>query len=123
MSGLKINFKKSEVVLIGGDNNKVVEYVDIFDSQIGCFPIKYLGVPIATSRLHVIDWTNLEEKLEKKLDVWQDNSLSICGRSTLIKSSLSSVVIYHMSIFLLPKTTIKRMEKIRRRFFWQGGKL
>jgi hypothetical protein len=105
-------------VLIGGDNNKVVEYVDIFDSQIGCFPIKYLGVPIATSRLHVIDWTNLEEKLEKKLDVWQDNSLSICGRSTLIKSSLSSVVIYHMSIFLLPKTTIKRMEKIRRRFFF-----
>jgi hypothetical protein len=123
MSGLKINFKKSEVVLIGGDNNKAVEYADIFDCQIGCFPIKYLGVPIATSRLHVIDWTNLEEKLEKKLDVWQDNSLSICGRSTLIKSSLSSVVIYHMSIFLLPKTTIKRMEKIRRRFFWQGGKL
>jgi hypothetical protein len=31
MSGLKINFKNSEVVLIGGDNNKVVEYVDIFD--------------------------------------------------------------------------------------------
>jgi hypothetical protein len=54
---------------------------------------------------------------------WQGNSLSIGSRSTLIKSSLSSSVIYHMSTFLLPKTTIERMEKIRRRFFWQGGKL
>jgi hypothetical protein len=28
-----------------------------------------------------------------------------------------------MFMFLLPKTTIKKMKKIRRRFFWQGGKL
>lgn len=27
---------------------------------------------------------------------------------------------YHMSVYLLPKTTIKRMDKIRRKFFWQG---
>jgi hypothetical protein len=51
------------------------------------------------------------------------NSLSICGMSTLIKSSLFSAVIYHMYMFLLPKTTIERMENIRRMFFWQGGKL
>jgi hypothetical protein len=28
-----------------------------------------------------------------------------------------------MSMFLLPKRTIKRMEKVVRRFFWQGGKI
>jgi hypothetical protein len=100
-----------------------VEYAEIFDCQIECFPIKYLGVPISTIRFHVVDWSRLKEKLEKKLDVWQGNSLSIGGRSTLIKSSLSSTVIYHMSMFLLSKTTIERMEKIRRSFFWQGGKL
>jgi hypothetical protein len=27
-----------------------------------------------------------------------------------------------MSMFLLPKTTVENMEKIRR-FFWQGGRL
>jgi hypothetical protein len=108
MFGLKINYEKSEVVLIGGDNNKAVEYGEIFDCQIGCFPIKYLRVPIAANGLHVVDWIKLEEKL-KKLDVWQGHSLSIGDRSTLIKSSLSSSVIYHMSMFLLPKTTIERM--------------
>jgi hypothetical protein len=28
-----------------------------------------------------------------------------------------------MTMFMLPKTTILGREKIRRRFFWQGGKL
>jgi hypothetical protein len=65
MSGLKINFEKSEVILIGGDNrlaSEGSEYVEIFNCQVGLFPIKYLGVPISPSRLHVIDWTKLEEK-------------------------------------------------------------
>jgi hypothetical protein len=40
----------------------------------------------------------------------------------LIKASLSNAIVYHMSMFLPPKTTIAKMEKIRR-FFWHGGKL
>jgi hypothetical protein len=28
-----------------------------------------------------------------------------------------------MSMFLLSKTVIKRMDKLRRKFFWQGGSL
>jgi hypothetical protein len=69
MSGLKINFKKSEVILVGGDNALTIEYAEIFDCQIGCFPIKYMGVLITPSRLHVIDWIKLKKKMEKKLDV------------------------------------------------------
>jgi hypothetical protein len=94
-------------------------YAEIFNRQIGLFPIKYFGVPISASGFHMVDWI----KLEKKLDNWQRNFLSIAGRSTLIKASLSNTFIYHMSMFLLPKTAIERMEKIRRRFFWQEGKL
>jgi hypothetical protein len=123
MSGLKINFDKSEVILIGGDNRVASMYADIFNCQVRLFPIKYLEGPISPSRLHVIDCTRLEEKLDKKLDTWQGHSLSYGGRSVLIKASLSNTTIYHMLMFLLPKTTIEKMEKIRRRFFWQGGKL
>lgn len=47
--------------------------------------------------------------------------MSIAGRTTLINSSLSNAPIYHMSIYLLPKTIIKSLDKIRRTFFWQGG--
>jgi hypothetical protein len=57
----------------------------------------------------------------KKLDVWQGNSFSMGGRAVLINSSLSNTATYHMSMFIMPLTTIKRMDKVRRKFFWQGG--
>jgi hypothetical protein len=69
MAGLKINFDKSEVLAIGGDNRTCLPFAEIFSYQIQTFPLKYLGVPISASRLHVADWLKLEEKMEKKLDV------------------------------------------------------
>jgi len=67
------------------------------------------------------DWLTLKEKNEKKLAVWKGKSLSIAGRTTLIDSSLSNSFIYHMSLYLLPKTTTDSLDKQRRTFFWQGG--
>ena len=29
--------------------------------------------------------------------------------------------IYHMFVYSLPKTTVKKLDKIRATFFWQGG--
>ena len=75
---------------------------------------------MSPSRLKVCDWMPLVEKSLKKLDVWKGSSLSIAGRSTLIGSSLNNSPIYHMSVYLLPKTIIKRLDKVRT-FFWQGG--
>jgi hypothetical protein len=69
MSGLKINFEKSEILLIGGDNELASTYPDVFNRQVGCFPVKYLGVPISASRLKVKDWAKMEEKSKKKLDI------------------------------------------------------
>jgi hypothetical protein len=117
MDGLKINFEKSKILLVGGDNELAVKYVDLFNCQVGMFPIRYLGVPIATSRLHVVDWARMEEKADKKLDIWQGNTLSMVGRTALINSSLINTTIYHMSMFLLPKTVVNRMDKCRRKFF------
>ena len=71
--------------------------------------------------LHVIDWLPLIDKSNKRLDTWKGNCMSIAGRSTLIGASLNNSPIYHMSIYLLPKTTVSKLDKIRRSFFWQGG--
>jgi hypothetical protein len=43
MFGLKINFEKSELILVGGDNEVAKAYAEIFNCQVGLFPIKYLG--------------------------------------------------------------------------------
>jgi hypothetical protein len=41
LSGLKINFAQSEVVVINDDNWDYI-YADLFNCQIGNFPLKYL---------------------------------------------------------------------------------
>jgi hypothetical protein len=121
MSGLKINFNKSEVILINGDERKNIQIAELFNCEIGIFPIKYLGVPVSPSRLHVKDCKTIVEKNAKKLGVWKGGCMSIAGRTTMINSSLSSTTIYHMFVYLLPKTVTCELDKQRRTFFWQGG--
>jgi hypothetical protein len=45
-------------------------------------------------------------------------ALSMAGKTTLINASLVNSTICHMSMYLLPKTVIKRLDKYRRKFFW-----
>ena len=59
----------------------------------------------------------LEEKNEKKLAIWKEKSLSIAGRTTLFDSSLSNSFIYHMSMYLLLKTTTDKLDQQRRTFY------
>ena len=96
--------------------------MDLFNCQAGEFPIRYLGVLVSPSKLHIKDWIPLQEKNEKKkLSIWRGISLSIAGRATMINSSLTSTFIYHMSMYLFPKTIIQNLDRQRRSFFWQGG--
>jgi len=55
LAGLKINFNMSEILMINDDESWGTQYADIFNCQVGLFPIKYLGGPVNPSRLKVID--------------------------------------------------------------------
>jgi hypothetical protein len=46
LSGLKINFHKSELFTFGETKNKAVEYVELFGCKEGALPFKYLGTRI-----------------------------------------------------------------------------
>jgi hypothetical protein len=47
MSGLKINYCKSEIYMIGGDNNIAETYSSMFGCKIGLLPMIYLGMPVS----------------------------------------------------------------------------
>jgi hypothetical protein len=67
MSGLKINFMKSELFVIGGDNAVEEFYSDLFCCQVGKLPLKFLGVPVTYSTLKNIDWDFVNAKMVKNL--------------------------------------------------------
>jgi hypothetical protein len=121
MSGLKINFQKSELFLIGGDNTIADHYSSMFGCQIGTLPMNYLGVPVSFRNLKNSDLVFIDEKFVKKLDAWKSASSS-GGRLVLVNACLSSLPSYIMSLFLLNKTFIEKLDKHRRRFLWHGKK-
>lgn len=59
--------------------------------------------------------------MEKKLASWKGKQLSIGGRWTLVKASLSNLPIYYMSLYPLPKGVIGRLQSIQRKFLWSGS--
>lgn len=117
MSGLKINYLKSGILCVGGDDNILDFYADLFNCQIGHFPMRYLGVPVSFSTLRCLEWIFVDEKFMKRCESWIGQAASLGGRLTLLNSSLSSIVYYYMAMFLLPKTFIEKLDKRRRRFF------
>ena len=93
MAGLKINFSKSEILMINDEEGLDQTFADIFNCQIGSFPLKYLGVPVSPTRLHICDWAPLVEKSNKRLDAWKGGNLTIAGRSTLIGAGQVSIIL------------------------------
>lgn len=82
--------------------------------------MKYLGIPLKVGKMKKVDWMPLIDKVESSLPNWKGRFLSRGGRLVLINSVLSSIPAYWMSFFYFPMWVIKRIDKIRRAFFWSG---
>ena len=120
MSGLKINFHKSELFCFGEAVEAAVDYADLFGCAHGQFPIKYLGILIHYRCLTIAEWKHVEECLEKWLISRKGKLLSVGGWLVLINSVLTNMVLYMLSFFQLPKGVLKRLDYFRSGFFWQG---
>jgi hypothetical protein len=59
MSGLKINFSKSEVLVLGLDHIEQRRIANLLNYILGTFPITYLGLPVSDKRLSLKDWEPL----------------------------------------------------------------
>ena len=68
-------------------------------------------------------WDGVEERFRKKLTLSKRLYISKGGRSTLIKSTLTNLPIYTMSLFRIPRGVKSRLEKIQRHFLWGRGNL
>ena len=110
-SGLRINLEKSELIPVG----RVHDIQDLaleLGCRVGGLPSCYLDLPLGAPFISVTVWDGVEERFRKRLTMWKRQYISKGGRLTLIRSTLSSMPIYFMSLFYLPRKIRLRLEKI-----------
>ena len=119
-SGLRVNFHKSSILGIHIQEQQLNSLASSLLCKTAKFPFTYLGLPIGGNMSRIEMWNPIIESLNKKLASWKGNLLSIGGRLTLIKASLSSLPIYYMSLFPIPKGVAQKIIAIQRQFLWRG---
>ena len=63
-------------------------------------------------------WNPILEKMERRLEGWKRLYLSKGGRVTLIKSTLSNLPTYFLSLFPIPASVANRIERLQWNFLW-----
>jgi hypothetical protein len=118
MSGLKINFHKSEVYVFGVSHQEKERLANMLNCKLGSWPMKYLGIPISDQRLGVAAFLGIKDKMRKKLDPWKGKCLSSGGKLILTNTCLTNLPMYAMGFYLLPKQIHEGMDSVRGKFFW-----
>lgn len=112
MSSLKVNYAKR---MLCGVN---IIGCNIIGCKNGKLPMRHLGLPLGANPNRIQTWQPVIDAIQKKFRPWKKKHISIGGRLTLVKSTMSNIPIYYMSIFKIPITMANRIERLQREFLW-----
>ncbi|GKB59480.1 sodium/hydrogen exchanger 6 [Tanacetum coccineum] len=118
VSGLVPSIPKSTAYFCNVPNAIKASILNSMPFAEGVLPVRYLGVPLISSRLLFHDCKILVEKLESRVNDWRNKFLSLASRLQLIWSILSSMYIYWSSVFILPSRIVNDLEQLMRGFLW-----
>jgi hypothetical protein len=96
------------------------EALQNFTGERASFPITNLGLPVTIGCLKVVHLQPCLGKASRKLAGWKSRLLDQGGLSELIKTVLSALPSYLLTVLKPPKKFYKDFNKIRRRFLWAG---
>lgn len=117
MSGMKINYQKSEVYVLGVPKDEEESYDDMLNCKVGSLPFTYLGLPMGVGKVGKRDLLPIMQKIEKRLQSWHSGHLSYGGREIRINTCLSSVPMYAMGFLKPPEEFHKNLDTVRGRFY------
>jgi len=103
-----------------GNVDNMGELIGILGCGTSYLLLKYLGLPLWASYKAKSIWIVIVEKMERRLDSWKRMYLSKGGRVTLIKSTISNLPTYFLSLFPILDSVANRIEKLQRDFLWGG---
>jgi len=124
ISGQKVNLHKSRVTFSANTDDNVKSNISAVLGYTAVDDLgMYLGVPALSKRVTKATFQCIVDRVEKRLSGWRTKCLSLAGRVTLIKSTLTSIPAYVMQTCRLPRATCDELDRKVRRFLWAGTNL
>ena len=102
ISGLRIDLVKSEIFSVGKVENLEALALE-FGCKVGRLPTSYLGFPLGVQHKFMAIWDRVEERFRKRFTMWKRKFIFKGGRITLIRSTLSNMLIYLISLLCIPR--------------------
>ncbi|XP_021844939.1 uncharacterized protein [Spinacia oleracea] len=81
----------------------------------------YLGCPMDVDGRTTSVFMDLTHKISQKLCSWQLSKLSQAGKLILINGILVAMASHVLSIYMMPKYVLKRINSLLLRFFWSSS--
>jgi hypothetical protein len=121
-TGQEINMTKSEVFF---SRNLSIAAQEDLSNIMGVRHVlgtgNYLGLPSMVGRKKKSVFAYIKDRVWKRINSWKGKALSRAGKEVMIKSVLQAIPSYVMSVYLLPDSTIKDIERMMNSFWWGGG--
>ena len=117
-SGSLVNQLKSCIFGWNATNQVIYNIANIFGvpCNLEWTHFSYLGIPVSLGPLKVGTWDIIIDKVKRKVHQWGSVWLNLVGRLILLKSSISSLPLYHFSLYQAPASFHYKMEAILRHF-------
>ena len=115
-AGLKLNFEKTKIILLGSARGSLNMH-----KNIECVEnVKSLGVLVGydTELCITKNWTDKITRMEKILQQWRNRSLTIIGKIVIIKSLILPQISFSILHCVMPNWVIKRVTKLFFGFLW-----
>lgn len=106
-SCLKANQLKSCIYFGRVEEGMKQKILNITGMNEGKLPFKYLGVPLSSQKLSVMQCQPLVQKILHKINCWATKFFSYARRVQLIKSVIFGIRVYWSQVFVLPQKVLK----------------
>jgi mannosylglycoprotein endo-beta-mannosidase len=119
-TGLVANMQKSQVAPIRCGNIDLDSILNGVPAVRANFPLKYLGLPLLLGRMRKADIQSIFDKIAARVTGWRGKNMGPAGRSTLVKSVMTTQPIYLLTALKVSKEALGLLDAKRRRFLWAG---
>lgn len=118
-SGLVTNLTKTEIFSVRCDNVNL-QFITATCHSISSFPCTYLGLPLQARKPTKQTYQPMVQKIANRLSGWKRKFMTYPGRELLIKTVLTAMPTYFLTIFKPARWAISHIDRFRRSFLWKG---